>query len=346
VETLPWSWYHDADVLRLEQERIFRRSWQYVGHADELAEAGDRLPAVAGQIPVVVLRDREGALRAFLNVCRHRGFQVVRERGNGKSLQCGYHAWTYDLDGALRAAPRSDREPEFDSTGLGLLPLQVDTWGPFVFVNPDAEAAPLADALGPVPELVAGLGLDVEALRFHHRSEFELEANWKLACENFLECYHCAVAHPSLSDVLDVAPDAYRLESDGLTSSQFGPLRATEEAEPFADGEVARGQFHFVWPNLTVNIFPGRANLSIGPALPVGPERTRRYLDYFFAEDVDEAWIGELLELDDQVGREDAALVEGVQRGVRSGLLEQGVLMPRSEQLIEHFQRLTRTALS
>ena len=345
METLPWSWYADPEVLWLEQERIFARSWQYVGHADEVAEPGDRVPKAVGQIPVALVRDLEGGLRAFLNVCRHRGFQVVRARGNGRTLQCGYHAWTYDLDGSLRAAPRADREPEFDPSGLGLVPLAVETWGPFVFVNPDADAPPLAEALGPVPALLAELGLDLENLRFHHRSEFELAANWKLACENFLECYHCAVAHPGFTAAVDVSPDAYRLEAQGLTSSQLGPLRRNGDSF-LTGGDVPRSQFHFLWPNFGINVFPGRPNLSCGPILPLGPERTARFLDYFFAPDVDQAWIDELLAFDDQIGREDTALVEGVQQGVRSGVLPEGRLLSESEQLVSHFQQLCADALA
>jgi choline monooxygenase len=211
-------------------------------------------------------------------------------------------------------------------------------------VNADPEAAPLADALGPVPAQLAEL-VDVDGLEFRFRTEFELAANWKVACENFLECYHCAVAHPGFSAAVDVSPDAYRLATDGLTSTQFGPLRTNGDSF-LAGGEVGRSQFHFLWPNFGINVFPGRPNLSCGPILPVAPERTARFLDYFFAPEVDQAWIDELVEFDDQVGREDRALVEGVQRGLRAGVLTEGHVLSESEQLVAHFQRLTAAALA
>jgi choline monooxygenase len=329
-------------VLRLEQERIFARSWQYVGHAGDAPEPGSYFAAAAGEIPILVVRGRDGELRAFLNVCRHRGFQLVEGSGQRETIQCAYHAWTYGLDGSLRAAPRTEREPSFGRDDLGLVPVQLDVWGPFVFVNPDSAAPPLEEALGPLPEQVASL-LDVDRLRFRHRIEYDLECNWKIACENFLECYHCAVAHPGFSAAVDVSPDAYRVESNGLTSSQFGPLR---NGDGFLGAdELPRSQFHFVWPNIGINIFPGHPNLSIGPILPAGPERTHRFLDYFFGPDVPEDWVGELLEFDDQVGREDTALVERVQRGVRSGLLARGRLLASSEPLVGHFDDLTARAL-
>src|SRR6266571_6509200 len=231
-----------------------------------------------------------------------------------------------------------------DGGELGLIPLRLETWGPLVFVNAGPEARALADGLGPIPQQVAEI-LDLDSLQFRFRSEFEVAANWKVVCENFLECYHCAVAHPGFSGVVDVSPDVYRLEADGLTSSQFGPLRPNGGSF-VAGGEVARSQFHFLWPNFGINIFPGRPNLSCGSMLPAGPERTARFLDYFFAEEVDQDWIDELIAFDDQIGREDTALVEGVQRGIRSGVLDAGRLMPESERLVAHFQALCAEALT
>ena len=254
------------------------------------------------------------------------------------------HAWTYGLDGGLRAAPRSDREPGFEAEELGLIEIGVDSWGPLVFVNPDPHSEPLAPALGDVPARLAEI-LDLDALEFRFRTEFELDGTWKISCENFLECYHCAVAHPGFSTVVDVARDAYLLDAEGLVSSQIGPLRPNSSPS-FTDGEIPRSQFHFLWPNFSLNVFPGHPNLSCGPIIPVGPERTGHFLDYFFAPDVDQAWVDELIAFDTQVELEDRALVEGVQRGVRSGLLEEGRLLSGSEQLVAHFQRLCAQALA
>ena len=343
-KTLPWSWYADPEILRREGARIFARSWQYVGHAGEVAEEGSFFAAVAGQIPVVVTRARDGELRAFVNVCRHRGHVVASGSGERETLQCPYHAWTYGLDGTLRAAPRSEREPGFEPGELSLQAIAVDTWGPFVFVNPEAGAAPLAEALGDVPSRLAEI-IEVDALEFRFRTEFELDANWKIACENFLECYHCAVAHPGFTAAVDVSPDSYRLEAHGLASSQVGPLRPNGDSFLTA-GEVPRSQFHFLWPNFGINVFPGQPNLSCGPMLPLGPERTTRFLDYFFAPDTDQDWVDELLAFDEQIGREDTALVEGVQRGLRAGALADGRLLTESEQLVAHFQQLCAAALA
>ncbi len=146
--------------------------------------------------------------------------------------------------------------------------------------------------------------------------------------------------------MVDVSEDAYRLEESRWFSSQYGPVKARPQGAFDPTGEIARGQFHFVWPNLTLNIMPGHANLSLGPILPLGPERTSRFLDYFVGPDVDEAWFDEMLAFDAQVGAEDTALVERVQKGVRAGGLEHGHLLLESERLIAHFQRLLVDALA
>ena len=151
-DTLPCRWYTDPEVLAAERARLFAPAWHYAGHLGLVAEPGSYFTCRAGDVPVVVVRDRDGVLRALVNVCRHRGAEVVSGAGRCTTLQCHYHAWTYDLDGALRAAPRSEDDPDFDGSQLGLRPAQVDTWGPFIFVHPDADAPPLADTLGPLPD--------------------------------------------------------------------------------------------------------------------------------------------------------------------------------------------------
>lgn len=332
--TTPWDWYRDPAVLEREQDEIFRSTWQYVGVFGE----HNVVPGWAGRVPVVIVRDEDGAERAFVNVCRHRGSVVVEERGSRKALQCPYHAWTYGLDGSLRSAPRADELAGGD--GLGLVEIRLGAWGPFRFVNLDGEALPLDEVVGEVPAMLAEGGIEVDALAFHHRVDWEVPANWKIAAENFLECYHCAVAHPGFSSMVETAAGEYRLEPREWHLSQFGRLKDPTGAP------LPEGQFHLIWPNTGINVFPGRPNLSIGPILPLAPDRTRRILDYFFALGEEDGWIAEFLEFDDQVGREDAKLVELVQQGAGSGALPEGRLLPESEQLVASFQRRLRESLS
>ncbi len=335
MRSYPWSWYSSPEIAELERERIFRRAWQYAGRYEELTAPGSFAAVTVGGLPVVLTRDRDDALRAFANVCRHRGSVVASGAGERGTLQCPYHAWTYGLDGRLRAAPRGD----FELDGLGLAPLAVGRWGPFVFVNPDAGARPLADALGDLPAVVAEHGLDLASLRFHHRVEYEIRANWKIALENYLECYHCQINHPGLVTVID--DRRLVLEARGLRASQFNPAHPDFDVR----GGLRGAQFHLLFPSLKVNVEPGPPNLSIGPVWPVAPDRCRGYLDYFFAPDAAEDWIAELLEFDDQVGAEDTRLVEAAQAGAGSGLVPEGRLLAHDEQLIAHFQAYVREHL-
>jgi choline monooxygenase len=278
-----------------------------------------------------VTRDQAGDLRAFLNVCRHRGSEIASGAGRRETLQCPYHAWTYGLDGALRSAPRAEREAGVDPAALGLVPLRLDEWGPFLFANADPGATPLAETLMP-----ARLPFDPAALVFRGRVDYAIDANWKIAVENYLECYHCPVAHPGFSRLVDVDPDSYVLAGDGPVWSQYGQARD-------GNGTCA---FHLVWPGLKINLYPGFPNLSIGPVWPESPGRTVGFLDYFFGPDVDVAWADELVAFDDQVGREDTALVESAQRGVQAGLIQKGHLLRQSERLIVQFQEKVTHSLT
>jgi choline monooxygenase len=266
--------------------------------------------------------------------------------GRRETIQCPYHAWTYDLDGSLRAAPRSDREAGFAADELGLLPVSVATWGPFVFANPDPDARSLEETLGDLPSLLRDGGVDVDALEFGLRADAaSYAANWKVIVENFLECYHCAVAHPTLAKAIDVGVDAYVLETRPTFSSQLTAARNGGGGVYDASGEIDRSQFHFLFPSTVINVMPGRPNLSIGPVLPDGPESTTRFLDYFIAPDTEQAWIDDYRALDDLVGAEDRVLVERVQAGIRTGAVDAGRLLAESEQLIAHFRALVVDAL-
>jgi choline monooxygenase len=332
--TLPYRAYTDPEVLAAERELLFADAWHYAGYSGQL-EPGAYLTCRAGEVPIVVVRDREGELRAFVNVCRHRGAEVVSGAGRCTTLQCHYHAWTYGLDGSLRAAPRGDG---LDRSRLGLRRASVDTWGPFVFVHAREDAPPLADTLGELPEIVARGGLDVDELVFHHRAEYALDANWKVCVENYLECYHCAVAHPGFSDVIDVDHEAYRLETHPTFASHYAHVRERQRGEHY-DAAGIDGQFHLVWPALKVNVMPGRPNVSIGPLTPVSAGHTTGVLDYFFARGEDPEWIADYVAFDDQVGAEDRVLVESVQRGMAAGVIEHGELLLPSEELIAVFQQ-------
>jgi phenylpropionate dioxygenase-like ring-hydroxylating dioxygenase large terminal subunit len=350
--SLPCSWYTDPAMLQAEKDKIFRKTWQYIGRTAQLTNVGDFITGYAGDVPILVVRNEKG-IEAFINVCRHRRYEVAQGAcGNAKVLQCRYHAWTYDLTGELKAAPRAEREKEFCKEDLGLLKAQVAVWGPFVFANPDEHAKPFKEYLGNLPEIIAQSGIDFDALEFHGREEWTADANWKVMLENYLECYHCAVAHPGFSAVINVDPDEYRPVPKDWTCSQAAPIRegltaaAAKKAGYDATTGLKQSQYHFLWPNFTVNINPGYPNLSIDIWQPDTTTTTKGFSEQYFGKGVPDAWKKDLIEFNRQVGLEDDTLTNSVQRGLNSGYPERGRFMTDSEVLVMHFQKLMVNALS
>ena len=342
--TLPASWYTDRAIAELERERIFSRSWQYAGPAELVADPCSFLATRVAHAPVVIVRDEEGELRGFVNVCRHRAHLVASGNGKRKALQCPYHAWTYGLDGCLRSAPRSDREPAFDPSQFSLIPVKVERLGPMLFANLETGSGPLTDVLGDVPVQLAEGGVDLDQLVLRRRSGWNTQANWKTGLENYLECYHCPVAHPGLSKVVDVSADAYRLEEHGMVASQYGNPR---DPDAFSDTTVTQAQYHLLFPATTFNVELGPMNLSADASLPGSdPSTSLGFADFYAPAEVGDEELGELMAFADQVGKEDEALVEGVREGLESGLVPQGRLITSSEHQIAWFQRLVYEALS
>jgi len=336
-DTLPARWYVEPDVFQAEKERIFHRTWQYVGHTGQVANAGDYFTTRLGDLPVVIVRDAGGALRAFANVCRHRGSEVVLEcAGNRRTLQCHYHPWTYNLDGTLRTAPRENEQQVFAKETLSLAPFKVETWGPLIFVNPSPAAGSLRDVIGDLPGLFDHAGIDLEQMRMLRRDTYELASNWKIVVENFNECYHCPIAHPKFSSVIDT--DRYRINTDHeYYSTYYGPiLRSPERGVTYAT----------LWPNIMFSLSGNPPSMQVIAAVPIDASRSRQVVDYYFAESLSDEQMRDYVEFSDLVTREDIVLCESVQRGLRSGAIEHGLLMLSRERGIQHFQKLVYRFLS
>jgi choline monooxygenase len=349
--SLPSSYYTDATIAEREIELIFRRSWQYVGSVFELRNVGDFVTAYVGNIPVVAVRNQAG-IQAFVNVCRHRRHEVMKGCGHAAIMQCRYHAWTYDLDGCLKAAPRADREADFNTGDYPLISVRTEALGPFVFVNFDDNDQSVHSYFGEVLNIIAGSGIDINTLEVFERSSWESNSNWKTMLENYLECYHCPVAHPGFSAAIDVDPDSYKLTSYEWFFSQVGKARE-EDSKAKARvqtydtrGEIKESQYHVLWPNFTININPGFPNLSVDVWNPHGPDRAQGFSTQFFAPGVDKKWAEELVQFNSQVGREDDDLTDSVQRGLAAGIPEHGRFLANSESLIIEFQKRVVKALS
>jgi phenylpropionate dioxygenase-like ring-hydroxylating dioxygenase large terminal subunit len=344
--TFPARWYSDPEIYAFELENIFKHSWQYAGPLERVAEHGDCIVSHAGHVPVVVTRGGDGELHGFVNVCRHRAYPVVVEDCNRKLLQCRYHAWTYNLDGTLNKAPRSEREAVFDKSEFCLLPVSVQAWNGCVFANPDPDAPPLHEAIPEVRPLANERGLDLTGYRYHSRNTYEISANWKVWVENASECYHCPTIHThSFSDAFVDDADVYEYVDGDRVLGQF--TRYNERAKRYpANARDAAVQFRyiFMWPVTTLVqddyvAFPGTI-------LPTGPESCRFVADMFVHPDCDPKLLEERLEMWNMTLEEDTEAVLLQQPGLRSQMVPHGRLMPASESSISRFHRMVFESFS
>lgn len=337
AETVPSAWFTEARFERLDRAAVFGTTWQYIGHASRLPSPGSWLVAEVAGEPIVVVRDLQGELRAFYNVCRHRGGPLAIEDGCGRVLKCGYHGWTYQLDGKLRGVPHWNLVELFDRDDYGLVPVRVSHWQGFLFVNLDADAPPLEEILDAIAERISPIRLD--EMEFHSRVDYEVNANWKVYVENYLEGYHVPIVHPELMQLYDFS--RYQTELSEHWSLQHSPL--TEEEHIYGAG--GRAWYYCVFPNFMLNILPGR--LQTNRVVPTGPESCRVEFEYFYADPESERSrerIAEDRSFADLVQDEDIEICEQVQRGLASRGYDRGRFSVKYEGGVYHFQNRLRKA--
>jgi len=286
----------------------------------------------------VATRGTDGELRAFYNVCKHRAHQLLEGEGTTRSIVCPYHAWTYDLQGKLTGARHTSSLVDFDTGSVCLDSVRVEEFGGFVFVNLDPTAAPLHEQAGDLGEEIAHWAPDVEQLTFAHRLTYEIQSNWKNVVDNFLECYHCSVAHKDFVSLVDM--DTYKVTTHGMYSSHMAEAGKGENtAYDVSEATVQDHAVWWLWPNTCMMRYPGRGNFIVLKIIPVGPDRTLETYDFFLESgDPNEAELESIRYLDEVLQVEDINLVESVQRGMQTPAFEQGRIVndPAGSGLSEH----------
>ncbi|RAJ58941.1 choline monooxygenase [Streptomyces sp. Amel2xB2] len=326
--------WHAADLAA-----IFARTWQWVCHVEKLARPGSYVATTVAETPVAVVRDRSGELRAFYNVCKHRAHELLSGSGKTGTIVCPYHAWTYDLSGALLAARRTDRMETFEKGDVCLDRVQVEEFSGFVYVNLDPGAPPLA---AQAPDLAAEItqrAPDVAGLTHAKRLHYDVETNWKNVVDNFLECYHCHIAHKEFVSLVDM--DTYDVKTHGIWSSHFADAGTSENtAYDVSGASVTEHAVWWLWPNTCLLRYPGRGNFMVFQILPAGPERTLETWDFFLeSTELNEAERQSVRYIDEVLQVQDIGLVESVQRGMRSPAFDQGRIVydpERAPGLSEH----------
>jgi len=340
--TIPARWYLDPQLLDLERDAVFARTWQPMGHTREVAEPGSYVAAEIAGEPVVVARAKDGVLRAFSNVCRHRASIIAEGSGKAAALRCPYHAWTYGLDGQLLGCPEFEGVLDFEKSAVRLPQFRVETWGPYVFVNQDAQAPPLAEIFGAIPGEVAQLGCPADRLEFSERRDYIIACNWKVYVDNYLEGYHLPAAHPSLFRELDYAN--YRVETHRYYSSQIAPIRppgANQDNRRYASDGLS-ALYYWIFPNFMLNVYPD--NLSANIIVPLGPDRTLTIFEWFSYPGT--AVKRETIAFSDEIQQEDIRICEQVQKGLHSRTYNTGRFSVKRENGVHHFHLLLREFLA
>ncbi len=337
-----WSLHADAYrapvFLEIERRQIFYNSWQFLCHEEKLRDPGSYVAtSIQGQ-SIVACRGAGGKLRAFYNVCKHRGHELLRGAGKTNVIVCPYHAWSYNLDGRLLKARCSEFVEDFDSKQIRLTEVQAEVFCNLVFVNLNSQAAPLAKQSGALADEVLQYAPDISNLTFSHRLTYDINANWKAVVDNFLECCHCPVAHRDFCTLVEM--NTYKVKTHGIYSSHMAKAgRGGNNAYTVKNAEVTDHAVWYLWPNTTLMRYPGRGNFMVWQFHPSGPETTHEIFDFFFeTPEMNEAEKEAVKFIDEVLQPEDISLVESVQRGMHTPAFEQGRYLfdPKGSGLSEH----------
>ncbi len=342
--------YTDPRFLDFEREQVFHRSWQFLCHSEKLREPGSYMATVVQGQPIVAVRSTGGTLRAFYNVCKHRGHELLKGEGKSKLIVCPYHAWSYTTDGDLKAARRSEHLEGFDHADFCLTQVRVEVFCHLVFINLDPEATPLAEQSGELATEIQSYAPDLGSLTHAHRLTYRIKANWKAVVDNFLECYHCPVAHKDFCTLVDMS--TYNVTTHGIYSSHMAEAGKSDNAAYSVEGaSVQDHAVWYLWPNTALMRYPGRGNFMVWRFHPDGPDHCFEEFDFYFetAEPNDDE-IEAIRFIDDVLQPEDIGLVESVQRGMQTPAFNQGrylvdpELSGLSEHAVHHFHSLLLTA--
>jgi choline monooxygenase len=341
ASTLPSHLYTEAGALGLENERIFGKVWQLAGRSEQVREPGQYFTVTIADEPVLVVRGNDGVLRAMSNVCRHRAGPIATGEGKRPVLQCGYHGWTYSLDGHLFRTPEFEGVQNFDAATCMLPQFRAAEWNELVFVNLDPQSESLTDFLG---ELLGDMPKhDYSGFTLAERKVWELDCNWKVYVDNYLEGYHIPIVHPGLFREIDY-PN-YKTETKRMYSIQIAPTKSGAAEGPIrasADDEV---RYFWIYPNLMLNVYPD--NFSTNLIVPLGHGRTATLFDWYFKDpEASKKEIEQTVAFSDEIQLEDITICEAVQRGLKSSTYDKGRFSPKRENGVHHFHCLYQESMA
>ena len=343
--TLPSHLYTDPAVLASEKEKILARTWQVIGHHDQVAKPGDYFTADLIGEPLLMVRGNDGVLRGFYNVCRHRAGPPAEGCGSRKLFRCGYHGWTYGLDGKLISATEITGVEGFRAEDFALAPVRTEEWFNLVFVNLDGNARPLLECLGDLPRQAEKF--DFAAMKLVERRTYDMKCNWKTYVDNYLEGYHLPSVHPGLNRELDF--NAYVIEPYLTHVRQFSPIRGAQPGDTTPrryqeTGEGLTTDYFWTFPNWMLNCYPDNVSLNI--VLPLEAARTVAIFEWYLPEkDLDREAAKASVEFSHQIQMEDVGICEAVQRNLSSRSYSRGRFSVTQEKGVHAFHRMYADAM-
>jgi len=328
--TLPYNQYVDPKVLEGEKKNIFYKNWIMVGHTSQVEKVGDFFTFDLAGEPIIITRGKDEKLHAFFNICPHRGAKVERtEEGNKKIFQCIYHGWTFQLDGKVH------KTPNFKTNDLGkhscMTSIRLEVHQSMIFVNLDKDALPFSTVYESFLDNIKEYTF-LNSLKKVRENRRVVHANWKAVIDNYLECDHCRIAHPSFAKTFDLTN--YSI----IPCDNFSYQCTTESGE-----ESSGARFYWVWPNTMISIYPGTGNMTTSQIIPIDEKSSLAIYRYYFADANLTEEEEELIKFVDQVREEDFELVELLQSGFHSQAFEEGVYSP-TEHGLHHFHQLVKEA--
>lgn len=342
AETLPAEFYRNQEVFDQIREKVFVKSWQWIGDKDliPLERMAHPMVLLDGYLtePIVLTRDKEDQIHAMSNVCTHRGNLVVQNPGSYKNLLCMYHGRRFDLDGAYKAMPEFEEAKDFPRACDDLHKFEVRDWGPFLFVGLDP-AYDFQGVIDKMNERVGFLPLNQYTFRKDLSKDYLVNCHWALYCDNYLEGFHIPFVHADLNAALDYG--SYTTEIYPHLNLQIGYAADGSEVFDLPEGHPDRGKeiaayYYWAFPNMMFNFYPW--GLSVNVVKPISMEKTKvSFLTYLYDESKIHSSAGALL---DKVEREDEFVVEGVHKGLKSRFYKTGRFSPKREKGVHHFHSL------
>jgi Rieske 2Fe-2S family protein len=353
ISTLPGDYYTDPEIFALEQERIFESMWFCVARSSELDKPGAFRTVDVGRESILVTRARDNSIRAFFNVCRHRGAKLCTEESGEvkRAFQCPYHAWTYDLQGKLVAAPNLTKMPDIGRTEYGLVNVHVREWLGYVWVclaeePPSFEEQTLGEVITRLGDVESIERYDIAELEVGRRIVYDVKANWKLIIENFMECYHCATIHPELTEVLPEFADGYAAQyfvghgaefGEGIQGFTVDGSEGVDRIPTVSEDQDRRYYAITIKPQVFINLVPD--HVIFHRMYPVAADRTIVECDWLYLKDVVASGkdVSRSVELFDRVNRQDFDACERCQPAMSSRLYAKGGVLVPSEHHIGAF---------